>query len=504
MNLTEKGKIYLAICALSFIFSFLLITPNYFPHSGLSTSLIAFTLFSYKLKSKKNFQTKKHFILALIFSTFIFIRSEPLITFFNLSATLFFGLLMLTPFEKISLAFLEYIYVPITYLLRSVFGQSNYFLELKSKNNKGSGKLVQYLIGIFISIFLLAIILPILSTVNPFFKNLVNSLWNFLNIENLLSSIGYKTVFLWLMRLIFTLGFIFFLPKLLTFTNKKLNLNIPIELKKELIRLQTPKLVVAITLCVFLVTQLQFYLASDIALARIGISHSEHVNEVFGQLSFVAIILILLIYNSRHSDKLNITLNWTLGVQGLFLSLMAYKSDFEYINAWGLTYKRLYGLAVASWILGIFILLFNNHIKKMKSVLFVKNSIIFTAVILILINIANFDYLIYHFDKSTTGQGIDYAYLSRLSSDSLSYSEQFTKLEEATNKELSPPEYDNENTLILLYKIEKLQEKYKILDIRTMNFLEYMQYLQIRSIDTQTLRSFYTNKILHRAPQPIP
>ena len=134
---------------------------------------------------------------------------------------------------------------------------------------------------------------------------------------------------------------------------------------------------------------------------------------------------------------------------------MAYKSVAEYINAWGLTYKRLYGLTFATWTTGIFVLFFNNYRQKNIAMVFVKNTIIFSGVMLLLVNVLNFDYLIYHLGKTETGQGTDYTYLSTLSSDSLSYKEQFMKLEEVAGQgEYSLEVYNNKNPKIILYKID--------------------------------------------------
>ncbi len=130
-----------------------------------------------------------------------------------------------------------------------------------------------------------------------------------------------------------------------------------------------------------------------------------------------------------------------------------------------------------------------------KPALFIKNSIIFTASILILVNIINFDFVIYHYSKATTGEGVDYTYLSRLSADSLSYKEQFKVLETYTIKNINKRgDYDNDNPLILLRNIENLQNKYSDLDVRTVSLLEYFQYRKIRSLDTSQLREHYESQ----------
>lgn len=498
MDLTSRGKLYVTLCILSLIFSYLIVTFNYFPHLGFALSLFIFALFSYKYKKNKDKDTKQYLIFSLLFSILLFVRSEPLITFFNLSAALFFGFLMLLPSQGKNLDFADYLYAPFLFIFKSVFTKSDYYLEFNNKkDNSKTFKTVNTAFGILITLLLMLVVLPLLSSVNPFFQKIVLDFWNFLNIENLVRNIGLETVSTWLLRIVFFLLFIFIIPKVITLVNKSDNYSFPLSFKRKELPLLIPKSILAIVLSIFFITQLQFYFANDEILKNLDLSHSQHTKEVFAQLSLVAGIVMLLIYNGRNKSTFGNVLIWILGVQGIFLALMACLSDFEYINAWGLTYKRLYGLTFATWIMGIFILFFNDYRKKGEAALFIKKTIIFSAVTLLLINVFNFDYLIYHLQKARTGQGIDYTYLSTLSPDSLSYKDQITKLEEATDDDgYSLDVYDNKNPLILIHKIEYLQKKYLKSDLRTMNLLDFWQYQQIKSVDTKKLRAHYENILL--------
>ena len=493
MNLTGRGKIYFAICILSLLFSYLIVTLNFFPHLGFALSLLIFALFSYKYKKGKEKDSKLYLVFSLLFSILLFVRSESLITFLNLSAALFFGLLMLLPSQEKNLGFTDYIYAPFLFVFKSLFAGSDYYLEFeKKKENSSKVKAVEVAFGILITLFLLAFVLPLLSSANPFFQKIVLDFWNFLGLENLLSSIGLETVFIWLIRVAFFFIFIFMIPKVMTLINKSHNYSLPLSFKQGTLPLQIPKLILAIILLVFFITQVQFYFATDETLRGLGLSHSQRTREVFTQLSLVASIVIVLIYNSRQKSAFGKLINWILGVQGIFLTLMAFKSDFEYMNTWGLTYKRLYGLTFVTWITGIFVLFFQNFRHKSEAAAFVKKTIIFSGAVLLAVNVLNFDYLIYHFQKAKTGQGIDYTYLSTLSADSLSYKEQILKLEEMSDQDgYSFDVYDNKRPIIIIRKIENLQNKYSKFDLRTMNLLEFRQYRQIKSLDTEKLRVRY-------------
>ena len=496
MNLTAKGKTFLHIGLLSFIFSYLIITLNFFPHLGFTITLALFAIFTYKFKKDKSKETTTYLVFTLLFASLLSVRSEPFITFLNFVAALFFGSLMLLTHNKEKMGFADYVYKVFIFLFQSVFAKSDYFLEFKEK--KGSSKMtkaVETIFGILITVFLLIIVLPLLSSVNPFFQKIVSDFWQLLSLENLLKNIGFETFFLWSLRLVFFLGFIFIIPKIITLIGKTNNYSLILFFKADVFHLQIPKLVLTIILCVFFVTQLQFYFASDEALKSMGISYSQHTREVFGQLSLVAGIVLVLIYNDRGKSRLGTILTWILGIQGIFLTLMAYKSVFEYINAWGLTYKRLYGLTFATWVTGIFFIFFTNYAQKGELPLFIKKTILFSGTVLLLVNILNFDYLIYHFKKAATGRGVDYTFLSTLSPDSLSYKDQGVKLEKVTEKgDYSLEDYNNENPLIILHKIERLQRKYAKFDLRVVNLLDYLKYLQIKSVNTGNLRLYYESK----------
>ena len=183
MNLTGRGKIYLAICILSLLFSYLIVTLNFFPHLGFALSLLIFALFSYKYKKGKEKDSKLYLVFSLLFSILLFVRSESLITFLNLSAALFFGILMLLPSQEKNLGFTDYIYAPFLFVFKSLFAGSDYYLEFeKKKENSGKVKVVEVAFGILITLFLLAFVLPLLSSANPFFQKIVLDFCDFLGL----------------------------------------------------------------------------------------------------------------------------------------------------------------------------------------------------------------------------------------------------------------------------------------------------------------------------------
>jgi len=494
-GLTTRGKIYLLIAAASFAFAYLITAFNFFPQAGIALSFSIFATLVFFLKKRKENDTKTYFILVLLFSLGLLIRSEPSVSLLNLFAVMFFGLLMLVPDLSEKSSLIQYGFSTLAFMIRSLTaGKGDYYLEYKNnKKDVGRNKIIRTVFGILVTVILLAVVLPLLSAANPLFQNIVKEVSLVINLENLFKQIGTENIVIWVIRLIVFFVFIFLIPKILTLINKESPSSFPQKIAN--IPLSIPKFILAGVLLIFFITQLQLYFASDATLIALGLNHSLRTREVFTQLSVVAGIILLLIYNSREKDKQTRILNWILGISGIFLSLMAYKSVFEYIGAWGLTTKRLFGLTFATWILGIFILFFKNYLGQNQNAWFIRKTFIYSGVILVLVNIFNFDYLIYHFNKARTGQGTDYNYLLKLSADSLSFKEQYTLLENVSSQNNPEETYNNITSIVFLNKIRHLQKKYNKFDFRAFNLLDYFQYKEVQSIDTEKLMQYYSAKL---------
>jgi hypothetical protein len=145
---------------------------------------------------------------------------------------------------------------------------------------------------------------------------------------------------------------------------------------------------------------------------------------------------------------------------------------------WGLTYKRLWGLTGVFWMFGLIGSFLYYHQKRLDKSAFVKMTIILSCLTLLAVNIANFDYLIYHYGKANTAQGVDYDYLSRLSSDSLSYTTQIKNLNQLSTDGGAVNKF---RYAFVDRKIKYLQNKYSKIDLRTFNLSEYRQYLEIQN-----------------------
>ncbi|KKR30765.1 hypothetical protein A2715_02015 [Candidatus Woesebacteria bacterium RIFCSPHIGHO2_01_FULL_39_32] len=491
MQLTENGKVYALILLASAIFSIFTIAFGFFPYLGASISFIAFTLLAYYIKKDKTRLTKIFFAITLILSVFLSIRSEGFLTLLNIVGIFYFGsLFTLTLKGNKTESTFSIIFAPFTLFLKSLFTTKEYSLEFNDSltEEKKKENTLNTIAITLVTIIALAIILPLLASANPYFEKLLSDLVDLLGIRNFKIT---ENLFEWTLRLIFFIVLVLFVPKMATLMNK----NEASKLRpQEGLNMLIPKIAVAVVLIIFFITQLQLYFSSPETLESLGYTYSQYTNEVFAQLSAVAVIVLALLYFEKENKKANINMALVLAFQGIFLTLMAYKSVYEYSNAWGFTYKRLYGFTVATWILGVFTIYLYAFLKNLKREGFIFSSVIYTGIILILVNLSNFDYMIYHFRKASTGQGIDHGYLTRLSSDSLSYKNQLSEIAKDSPQiltDLDKKEANTKGLWTLLYKIERLQEKYKDADIRGFNLFEYLQYKDIKDIDTQIYRDKY-------------
>src|SRR3972149_619422 len=232
MQLTQKGKIYALILLASAIFTVFSITFEFFPHLGLSISFIFFATLAFNIKKEKTSLTKIFFVITLILSAFLSIRSEGFITFLNIV---------------------------------SIF----YFASLLSLT----------------TITVLAVILPLLSSANPFFEKFLSGIVDLVGLDNFKIT---DNLFEWMFRFAFFLLLSYFIPKVATFINKKESTK---NLVPEGINILIPKIAVAIVLTIFFITQFQLYFSSSETLEAIGYTYSNYTNEVFAQLSAVAAIV---------------------------------------------------------------------------------------------------------------------------------------------------------------------------------------------------------------------
>ncbi len=467
------------IIVFSIFSSIVLIVPKYFPLSGLFVFFTLLTVLVFIKKSSIGSYERILACLLFLLSASLILRTNLFLIFLDLVGISYLGSALVlskgtASFRNLLDAFLA----PLT-MFFSVLSSENLFRVALGKGNKDRNttkRLLSILISIGISGLVLMLVLPLLASSNPFFNQILKNIINFFRLSPI--TVG---------RIVFSLFLMFFLTKLLSMVSVGGGLKHSVDIDISPYIFLT-KILLSAILVVFFITQFQLYTASDKTLAGLGYSNSRQTNEVFFQLLVVSFIVLMVIYNDTKRSKQSIYLSVFLIFEILFLTLIAFKADAEYISAWGLTHKRLYGLVVIVWFLGILPLFMNQIVKQLHTSVFVNRAVLYTGILLVLVNLANFEKMIYGYNPSTNVDKIDHLYLSRLRPESGSHLHHINSLSLELLKGSTDFKLINAMWRELAL-VDYLNEKYKKVDLRTFNFSEYSEYLKLKDLDVNALKS---------------
>lgn len=478
-----------------------LITFHNFPYLGLALTSGIFSLLVFSFKTKKAFFDWLILILSICLSVFFVLRSNPFLIFLNFISVVYLNAInVLLHSGGYKLTFIKIAMAPLFAFIGSMATKNVFPLNIRSllpqrskkqESRKNSfwddgARVVKLFVSLGITFFLLIIILPLLSSANPFFKDLVE---NFLNVKNIFDFLfDIETIPLLLLRLFFFVPLIIVLPFVLSYVHRKEESG-PQKTKTIFSKyLLIPKMVISIVLILFFITQIQLYRASDSDLAELGYTDKQQINEVFVQLSVVSFLVFLLIYGDKRYRFWPRITTYGLMLEVLFLNFVAFKSDYDYIQNW-ITHKRLYGFVVTGWILGALILLFWKYTFKKSINKFARVMIVYTVFVLLVVNCLNFDYLIYHENELKDLDNLQEKSLTKLSSDSYSYHEYldilFDQIEEEGCVDYDREFYAGE----YLTRIERLQEwGDEKMTWQGFNWSKWRQYQEIKDLNIQEYR----------------
>jgi len=436
----------------------------YFPSAGIALSLFTLTTLTFITREKKDWFSTSIFLLSVCTSAYVCILANPFSIFLNIATSIF--LISVVALGDISLT--NVIFSPMITGLATLQSNSDYAPKKIKKIHLPE----QFITSLIITFVILFIMVPLLSEVNLIFENLVGSVMQMLYIENIISWIFNTNYFLAILRVVIFGLLVFFLPRFVTVINappsKKEVFSFFPSLFKALI---IPKFAVIGVLLTFFVTQIQLYLATDERLIELGYTNSMQTREVFAQLAVVALIVFILIYNDKYETYKSKLTTYILIVQGFFLTAMAFFSDCSYIANWGFTHKRLYGLAFVIWIVGLFGLFTYKYVRRTSDALFVKLAVILTGVIIVSINIVNFDELIVNANKVSTPEGIDYSYMAHYTYDSNSYEELAFQIRDAVKENIDT--LNNEaNNNVQWNSLNNYENSARMISFRSHNMVE--------------------------------
>jgi Domain of unknown function (DUF4173) len=492
-------RIYILIY--SIVASFLLISNNSFNYTGWAIFGIAQTVIILHSKIKKT-QLDWFFALVAALSAVNFaINTNLLNLFFSVITFLYTSgwLISKLPndrFLKVFHLFTPYLHSLINALtakdnLPRLFGKTSEsesngpkVVENKDKTEVQTetkpNHWPQTLLNISITLFVLAIIVPLLSFANPQFGKYIGDFFNLQWIRETLN---------WLVENIFSAsmilrGFVFaflynVLPRLISYCQNYVKPEL--EVKKDF-PLSIPKIATVFTLLAFLIVQIQTTLNPGLLTKTAG----NIASETFFHLSVVCFVVFGLIY-LNFKDKIN-TKIWSLIllVQTLILVGIAFNSDWSYVTSWGLTHKRLYGFSILAIVLGI-ICVFTYYAFRNSRKMIQGFAIVF-CLISAITNLVNMDRLIFK-NPPKEATGIEQNYVNALSLDTRNLKERYTNVVSKYNtfpKGVETAGACGEMNWIYNYnkQITFLKEKYSTLRFLDWNFTEFSNYQGIKNTQT--------------------
>lgn len=426
------------------------------------------------------------FIITMVLSMCIIFRANEFLIFINIVAVLYFGsLLLMHAKDRDSIPLYQLAFMPFINIFQFLGGENSFKFEVKDYSRSISAKKIQDIsLSFIITAGIFIIIVPLLASANPIFKKLVEDVAKSLNVFTFISTLFGPLFVAYILRFLLFVYFIIWIPRLFTaiihashHEQKTFDINLPLLI---------PKILTGLLLLIFFITQIQFYFSSAESLKAMGMMNREHAREVFAQLSVVSFIIFVLLYADRGKSKLNRITSYVLIAEIIFLNCIALKSVYDYTVRFGFTHKRLWGYTGVIWLFGTISLYLYSYRATLQRNQFIRNSIIFTGILLIGVNISNFDYLIFHVSRSRTGEGVDHYYLSRtISADADGYKQHLDELMKLFQKKEGNFE-DISAASTIIRHISYLQTKYsdKNFDWRNFNAAEYSTYQKIKNINT--------------------
>ncbi len=462
--------------------------------------IIAFVIFFiglssliYKIKIYKTWHEHILYMGIISLSFFTIYRANEFLLFFDFISIIFFISVLARPYVGTGGMF-NLMLSPLTVFFNTIFAENTFSYKLTRpillKNNN---HLKYYLATIITTIIVFLITIPLLASANPLFNNIIQGMLNWLKLDYLWHIFTFESLVINIFRIIILVFLAYMIPRALSVTLNGV---------KEYHSLPTfpinyfiPKIALAGILIVFFITQLQLYFATPELLQKLGYTNSRLTNEVFIQVTLVAFIVLMLAYLDKSRQKWNTRITYFLILQAFFLISIAFKSVYDYSSLYGFTEKRLWGYASMTWLSGVLITYICHYYKQSTVQAFIKQMLAFSIIVIITINLLNFDYLIYHTAKPTTQAGIDYTYISKRSVDANFINDLLPKF---INDIQSDSTIDQSKTISakrMIRTVSQLRYKYaQKIPVNSFNFAEYNEYLETKSIDIQAYEKIIQDK----------
>lgn len=392
----------------------LLVTPHGFPYLGLAITFANAALWAYTGVKNPNIWTKIVVSGIVLLSLMLVVWANPTLTFLNMVAILTLGaLLVVNPKLALHHPLQMLANYPLVWV--HLWQKVPKFAWQQSANPKTIRSLTSantYLrlgASIVLTIIIVLVLIQVFSSANPIFSYISTWFTDRLTTFELRQDLGY-----WLWRVVMFVIISVFFNRLSGASQKSSD---PLSFVKADFPLLLPKIATALLCTAFIFTHGVLLINPQVVLSKIGVTHSQTTREIFGQMALASFISLGLITLRRDQKKLSNAISYLLLLCVVVLITIGLQSDYQYIAQFGLTHKRLYGLASVLWLYAVSGLVV-YWLKRGGEFMITRGVVMITIGVLLLINFVNFDGLIAQHSPRITKQDTDYSYLAHsLSAD---------------------------------------------------------------------------------------
>ncbi|MBI4065528.1 DUF4173 domain-containing protein [Candidatus Gottesmanbacteria bacterium] len=512
---TMTTQALLVTTLLSAFLSWFLVHFEFFPIFAIACIFWSLSMLVLLGKEKRSRLDYFYFFSTSVLSFFLIYRANILLSFINIWTIIYVGGLWMSQ-DSTVLSLVGTILAPVMAFVRVLavpFSPGHTVFPIqKEHTTKDHEKSYTWLISVFAAAAVVIVITPFLVSANPLFARFIDWLLKTINILRYLPKIDNEFIAVNSFRVVLFIIFAAMLPRvfLLGSVNNDEKENSDEHQGVLPFSLVLAKAAAACILIVFFVTQAALYFSSPATLIAMGLTQSQYAREVFGQLIIVATIILFLLYADRQKNTRSRMLTWVLIFQVLFLIVMAVKSDVDYTLLHGFTEKRLWGYALTIWLIGVFILYAKAYLRDLKYARILFPTVVMSVCLLITIHVINFDMLIANVLPPTVNNQIDERYISEHSRDSGSRRRLtlalYNDLANSQVKGVTPADLGEKGWALWqhLDVISYLKNKYgqKRFPYWAFHIAEYMEYLSIKDLNDEQMRSFIESHNLLPA-QPV-
>ena len=408
---------------------------------------ILFICYVYK---NKNVKTNSYLLIIpiLFFATMVFVRSNAVLSFLNIVASLLLILVLALSITKKNIS--DYLLIDYIALIFKPFQFIPAFLKTiadastLNKDTKGKDSARQIIRGILVTIPIIVIFSFLFSSADLVFNKYFYEIFNNIDISS-------ETVFR--ITLIFFVTSFFIGAYSYTF-REKYNSEENKDIKKLSQNQQHLEVVILLTslntlFLLFLIIQVKYFFGGAPNISLEGFTYAEYARKGFFELIVVTVLSLLILWavenavpqDGKHRRPFKL-LSAFLIIQVFFIMASSFMRLSLYEEAYGFTSLRVYSHSFILWLAVIFIFFLYKIFIDRTEKKFLFNSFISLIIYLSILNIFNPDAFIakQNIKRFLISGELDMGYIDTLSYDTLPQMVRVLELD-TDNKEIAFNEF---------------------------------------------------------------